>query len=81
MEHSKQHQTTVVTNELTESTTIVNGDIVEERVHFASSVTALDQANNGLMGDAPACGHCGAITVRSGSCYKCLNCGSQNGCS
>ncbi|MGA8922430.1 MAG: vitamin B12-dependent ribonucleotide reductase, partial [Candidatus Dormiibacterota bacterium] len=25
--------------------------------------------------DAPACPDCGAITVRSGSCYKCLNCG------
>src|SRR3989475_734690 len=25
-------------------------------------------------GDAPACADCGAITVRSGSCYKCLNC-------
>src|SRR5216110_143914 len=27
-------------------------------------------------GDAPACADCGAITVRSGSCYKCLNCGA-----
>src|SRR5215467_3871224 len=27
-------------------------------------------------GDAPACPDCGAITVRSGSCYKCLNCGA-----
>src|SRR5436189_652885 len=25
--------------------------------------------------DAPACADCGSITVRSGSCYKCLNCG------
>jgi len=24
---------------------------------------------------------CGAITVRSGSCYKCLNCGATTGCS
>jgi ribonucleoside-diphosphate reductase alpha chain len=31
--------------------------------------------------DAPACPDCGAITVRSGSCYKCLNCGATPGCS
>jgi ribonucleoside-diphosphate reductase alpha chain len=32
-------------------------------------------------GDAPACPDCGAITVRSGSCYKCMNCGATTGCS
>jgi ribonucleoside-diphosphate reductase alpha chain len=31
--------------------------------------------------DSPACPDCGAITVRSGSCYKCLNCGATTGCS
>jgi len=31
--------------------------------------------------DAPACADCGSITVRSGSCYKCLNCGATTGCS
>ncbi|MGH7912980.1 MAG: LAGLIDADG family homing endonuclease, partial [Candidatus Dormibacteraceae bacterium] len=31
--------------------------------------------------DAPACAECGSITVRSGACYKCLNCGSTTGCS
>ncbi|TMD40589.1 MAG: vitamin B12-dependent ribonucleotide reductase [Chloroflexi bacterium] len=31
--------------------------------------------------DAPACSDCGSITVRSGSCYKCLNCGATTGCS
>ncbi|MBO0686344.1 MAG: vitamin B12-dependent ribonucleotide reductase, partial [Candidatus Dormibacteraeota bacterium] len=31
--------------------------------------------------DAPTCSECGAITVRSGSCYKCLNCGATTGCS
>ncbi|MEK6961627.1 MAG: vitamin B12-dependent ribonucleotide reductase [Nanoarchaeota archaeon] len=34
-----------------------------------------------MMGDAPACTECGHITVRSGSCYKCLNCGASMGCS
>ncbi len=31
--------------------------------------------------DAPACADCGAIMVRNGSCYKCVNCGWGNGCS
>jgi ribonucleoside-diphosphate reductase alpha chain len=31
--------------------------------------------------DAPACNVCGHITVRSGTCYKCLNCGNSLGCS
>ena len=33
------------------------------------------------QGDAPSCMDCGAIMVRNGSCYKCLNCGSTSGCS
>jgi ribonucleoside-diphosphate reductase alpha chain len=31
--------------------------------------------------DAPSCAECGSIMVRSGSCYKCLNCGATSGCS
>ena len=31
--------------------------------------------------DAPACSDCGSITVRSGACYKCMNCGATTGCS
>jgi len=34
-----------------------------------------------LMGDAPACDQCGHITVRNGTCYRCLNCGNSMGCS
>jgi ribonucleoside-diphosphate reductase alpha chain len=33
------------------------------------------------MGDAPSCHTCGAIMVRNGSCYKCVECGSTSGCS
>ncbi|MBN2216567.1 MAG: vitamin B12-dependent ribonucleotide reductase, partial [Pirellulales bacterium] len=31
--------------------------------------------------DAPICDSCGAITVRSGNCYLCHNCGNSMGCS
>ena len=34
-----------------------------------------------MMGDAPSCDVCGHITVRNGTCYKCLNCGNSLGCS
>jgi ribonucleoside-diphosphate reductase alpha chain len=40
-----------------------------------SSVTGLYQQ------DAPPCPDCGAIMIRSGACYKCLNCGAVSGCS
>ncbi len=34
-----------------------------------------------VQDDAPPCADCGAIMVRSGTCYKCLNCGATSGCS
>ena len=34
----------------------------------------------GGQSDAPSCGNCGHIMMRSGTCYKCLNCGTQGGC-
>ncbi len=39
-----------------------------------------DHAFN-AQSDAPACPDCGAIMIRSGSCYECLNCGATTGCS
>jgi ribonucleoside-diphosphate reductase alpha chain len=33
------------------------------------------------MGDSPSCATCGAIMTRSGSCYRCMSCGSTSGCS
>ena len=43
--------------------------------------SAQDQAMAHMMGDAPACDVCGAITVRNGTCYRCNNCGHSMGCS
>ena len=53
------------------------------RITFPEATTAaaaLSQQMATLMGDAPMC-TCGSITVRNGSCYKCLNCGNSMGCS
>ena len=30
--------------------------------------------------DAPPCSICGSIMIRSGACYKCVNCGNTSGC-
>jgi ribonucleoside-diphosphate reductase alpha chain len=30
--------------------------------------------------DAPPCSTCGSLMIRSGSCYKCVNCGTTSGC-
>jgi len=47
----------------------------------SGSLDAVNAANKSMQGDAPACNVCGHITVRSGTCYKCLNCGNSLGCS
>jgi ribonucleoside-diphosphate reductase alpha chain len=46
-----------------------------------NSVQKLNQSVSHFMQDAPVCDTCGAITVRNGACYKCLNCGNSMGCS
>jgi ribonucleoside-diphosphate reductase alpha chain len=46
-----------------------------------AAVDALAKAMTQMQADAPACDVCGTITVRNGTCYKCLNCGNSMGCS
>ena len=51
-----------------------------------SAEAAVEQASRSeqfasFQTDAPACDNCGSITVRSGNCYLCYNCGSSMGCS
>ncbi|MBC7888950.1 MAG: vitamin B12-dependent ribonucleotide reductase [Ferruginibacter sp.] len=41
----------------------------------------VNAAAKSMQSDAPACNTCGHITMRSGTCYKCLNCGNSMGCS
>ena len=37
--------------------------------------------SGGVSEDAPSCGTCGGIMVRSGTCYACTVCGQTSGCS
>ena len=46
-----------------------------------TQTASVQQALGDMMGDAPLCDTCGHITVRNGSCYRCLNCGNSMGCS
>jgi ribonucleoside-diphosphate reductase alpha chain len=50
-------------------------------VRMENSLDALNAAAKSMQSDAPACNTCGHITIRSGTCYKCLNCGNSMGCS
>ncbi len=49
--------------------------VVEEHM------SALSAAMSENMGDSPPCDVCGEITVRNGTCYKCMGCGNSMGCS
>ncbi|KYP15511.1 vitamin B12-dependent ribonucleotide reductase [Flavihumibacter sp. CACIAM 22H1] len=51
------------------------------KANASAGFDALNQANKSMQSDAPACNVCGHLTIRSGTCYKCLNCGNSLGCS
>jgi ribonucleoside-diphosphate reductase alpha chain len=65
----------------------------EDEAHPATPKATNGKTPNGTSGtpaqkltfvvhaDSPACADCGSITIRSGACYKCMNCGSTTGCS
>jgi len=50
-------------------------------VKTEAGLDAVNAAAKNMQSDAPACNVCGHITMRSGTCYKCLNCGNSMGCS
>jgi ribonucleoside-diphosphate reductase alpha chain len=58
------------------------------QVHTAPKVTVAPKADPKPTSfaaiqnqeDAPPCSTCGSIMIRSGSCYKCTNCGTTSGC-
>lgn len=49
-----------------------------ETAAAVATETATGTFNN--QEDAPPCSNCGSITVRSGACYSCPNCGNTSGC-
>ena len=71
--------------------TVVEETVVEDAIVHTETTTvssqqagahsSMDALLEEMMGDAPLCETCGHITVRNGSCYRCLNCGNSMGCS
>ncbi|MDA0683832.1 MAG: vitamin B12-dependent ribonucleotide reductase [Bacteroidetes bacterium] len=76
-----------------ETTTTVDplvGDTVEDflgrsgsevaAVATATASASTTETTFANQEDAPPCSNCGSITVRSGACYSCPNCGNTSGC-
>ena len=59
----------------------VTPEKTKSTVKAETSLDAVNAAAKNMQSDAPACNVCGHITIRSGTCYKCLNCGNSMGCS
>jgi ribonucleoside-diphosphate reductase alpha chain len=54
---------------------------MKTKISASGGLDAVNAAAKSMQSDAPACNTCGHITIRSGTCYKCLNCGNSMGCS
>jgi ribonucleoside-diphosphate reductase alpha chain len=63
------------------SVTPMSAKATKAAVKTESGIDALSASTKSMQSDAPACNVCGHIMMRSGTCYKCLNCGNQGGCS
>jgi ribonucleoside-diphosphate reductase alpha chain len=61
--------------------TAANSNTPASRPAKVTQLDAVNAAARSMQSDAPACNTCGHITIRSGTCYKCLNCGNSMGCS
>lgn len=66
----------------------VVGDVASPKLRVetnSSKISSAIERNEKVVfqtqADAPPCHECGSIMIRSGSCYKCLQCGSTSGCS
>ncbi|HET9250703.1 MAG TPA: vitamin B12-dependent ribonucleotide reductase [Candidatus Eisenbacteria bacterium] len=49
--------------------------------HTKGHAETLEDRGFVSQSDAPPCTDCGAIMVRRGACYACINCGATSGCS
>ena len=70
----------------TTNTTPTVANVVQPRLRMQESRTSASVERNEKVvfqtqSDAPPCHECGSIMIRSGSCYKCLQCGATSGCS
>jgi len=77
--------------ELEEQQEELQDDLIGQTVESFLETTQNSTQTNGLaepapeatfqnQSDAPPCPECGSITIRSGACYQCPNCGASTGC-
>jgi len=62
-------------------TTAVSAAGTIVKTSISSSMESTEKEVYKMQADAPPCHSCGSIMVRSGTCYKCVNCGETSGCS
>jgi ribonucleoside-diphosphate reductase alpha chain len=55
-------------------------DSADEELRVVAGVGGVQAKVTVNLTDSMTCSDCGAIMVRAGACYKCLNCGSTSGC-
>ena len=79
LEYEKEPELSSV--RITPTPVSVTGGNVKGQKKTDSGIEAVNAAARNMQSDAPACNVCGHIMMRSGTCYKCLNCGNQGGCS
>ncbi|MCI5071906.1 vitamin B12-dependent ribonucleotide reductase [bacterium] len=77
VEQAEKALNTSTTNGATTTTTTEASNAV------AGAELAHDESNWSIQvqQDTPPCTECGSMTIRSGVCYKCQNCGATSGCS
>jgi ribonucleoside-diphosphate reductase alpha chain len=74
---------------LRQPTEEINGEVAREVLETVQPEGEFDPSRGGVVAaagkavssDAPPCSDCGAIMVRNGACYACINCGATSGCS
>ncbi|MDI6857589.1 MAG: vitamin B12-dependent ribonucleotide reductase [Dehalococcoidia bacterium] len=59
----------------------VRARLAAEYAHQGQFVIEVNGGGRNGQDDAPPCMNCGWIMTRSGTCYRCENCGSTSGCS
>ncbi|MEK7783092.1 MAG: vitamin B12-dependent ribonucleotide reductase, partial [Candidatus Binatota bacterium] len=84
LDRQAQQEVGIVNGEQEEKDDEVNKKVVplnSQGPRGGAPVATISRVTSLYQQDAPPCPDCGAIMIRSGACYKCMNCGAVSGCS
>ncbi len=62
-------------------TSAITNSPINGQSESAVMAETMNRSMAAVQSDAPACPECGHLVVRSGTCYRCENCGNSLGCS